>query len=243
MKEMVSSLKDAFVILQKDKWTLVLSFIPILIGISIYILIGKWLYVDALDWGTNLIETKVQGGWLSALSSIVVILLSVFLFFIINWTFVILVSFVAAPFNDMISRRVEKITNGQQPPELTESFKIMFARFGKTILNEIKKIIFLVLLTIIGLGISFVLPPVGFIISALLYAINFVDYSWGRHDLRFGLCTQNIKNSLIPYTISGAAFLLLSIPILNLFILPYSTIYYTILFTKTQRVLPSKLTN
>jgi CysZ protein len=238
VKEMISSLKDAFIILRKDKWTLVLSFIPILIGISIYALMGKWLYVDALDWGKSLIETKVQGGWLSALSGVIVLLLSVFFFFIINWTFVMLVSFVAAPFNDMISRRVEKITKGQTPPELTESFKIMFARFGKTIINEIKKILFLITLTIVGFGISFFLPPIGFIISALLYAVNFVDYSWSRHDLGFGLCTQNIRNSLIPYTLSGAGFLVLvSIPVVNLFILPYSTIYYTILFTKTQRVL------
>ena len=238
MKDMVASLKDALIILRKDKWTLLLSLLPILIGIGVYIFLGKWLYGDVLDWGTSLIEDKVKGGWLSALSGVIILLLSVIFFFVINWTFVMLVSLLASPFNDMISRRVEKITNGQQPPELSESFKIMLSRLGKTLLNEVKKIIFLLILTIIGFAVSFILPPLGFVISALLFAINFIDYSWSRHDLKLGLCVKNLKESLIPYTISGAGFLILvSIPVLNLFILPYSTIYYTILFTKGQKVL------
>jgi CysZ protein len=238
MNDMIVSLKDAFIILRKDKWTLLLSFLPIFIGIAVYTFLGKWLYGDVLNWGTALIEDKVRGGWLSALAGVIVLLLSVIFWFMINWTFVMLVSLIASPFNDIISRRVEKITKGQVAPELSESFMIMFKRLGKTLINEIKKIILLLVLTILGFIVSFFLPPLGFIISALLFAINFIDYSWARHDLKLSLCIKNIKDSLIPYTISGAGFLVLvSIPVLNLFLLPYSTIYYTILFTKGQKVL------
>jgi CysZ protein len=238
MNHMISSLKEAFVILRKDKWTLLLSLIPVFIGISIYIVMGTWLYGDVFEWGKSLIETNIQGGWLSALSGVIILVLTVFFFFIINWTFVMIVGLIAAPFNDMISRRVEKILSGQLPPELSESFRIMLGRLGKTIINEIKKVIFLLTLTIVGFGISFILPPLGFIISALLYATNFADYSWSRHDLRLGLCLQDTRNSLIPYVLSGCGFLVLvAIPVVNLFILPYSTIYYTILFTKSQKVL------
>ena len=238
MNHMASSLKEAIVIFRKDKWTLLLSMAPIIIGILIYIFLGKWIYGDVFNWGKSLIESKVEGGWLNALSGIIVLALSIIFYFLINWTFVLVVSFFAAPFNDMISRRVEKIVNGQTPPELSESFNIMLKRLGITLLNEAKKIAFLLFLSLAGFALSFFLPPVSFVVSSLLYALNFVDYSWGRHDLHFRSCLKDTKDSFIPYSITGAGFLVLvAIPVLNLFILPYSTVYYTVLFTKRQKVL------
>ena len=238
MNHMVSSFGEAIAIFRKDKWTLALSLVPVAIGIVIYIFLGKWLYGDVFNWGKSLIEEYVQGGWLDALSGVIVLLLSIIFYFIINWTFVLVVSFLAAPTNDMISRRVEKITNGQTPPELKDSFRIMLKRLGKTMVNEAKKISFFIFLSVIGLALSFMLPPIAFCVSALLYALNFVDYSWGRHDLHFSSCLRDTKDSFLPYSITGAGFLVLvGIPILNLFLLPYSTVYYTILFTKRQKVL------
>lgn len=238
MNNMMKSFGESFKIMKSDKWIILFSMIPILIGILLYIFLGQWLYVDVYAWGKELIASKVETGWLSFLSGLFIAVLSIFFFFVINWTFVIVVSLFASPFNDLISSRTEKISQGQAPPEISQSISRMMKRITHTLVNEIKKVFFILLMTLIGFAFSFFLPPVSLVISAMLMAISFVDYSWSRHDLKFGKCVSDLRASFIPYTASGAVFLVMvGIPVVNLFALPYSVIYYTVLFSKNQKVL------
>lgn len=238
MNNMIKSFGESLRIMKSDKWIILFSLIPIIIGILLYYFLGQWLYGDVYDWGKELIASKVESGWLSFLSGVFVAVLSIFFFFVINWTFVIVVSLFASPFNDLISSRTEKISQGQTPPDISDSIGRMMKRIAHTLINEIKKVVFILLMTILGFAFSFFLPPVSLVISALLLAISFVDYSWSRHDLQFRKCVSDVRSSFIPYTASGALFLVMvGIPVVNLFALPYSVIYYTVLFSKNQKVL------
>ncbi len=238
MNNMMKSFGEALRIMKSDKWIILFSMIPILIGIVLYYFLGQWLYVDVYEWGKQIIASKVESGWLSVLSGLFVGVLTVFFFFVINWTFVIAVSLFASPFNDLISSRTEKISKGQAPPDISDSISRMMKRMVHTFINEIKKVIFILLVTIIGFIFSFFLPPISVVISALLLAISFVDYSWSRHNLHFRKCLSDVRGSFLPYTASGGLFLVLvGIPVVNLFALPYSVIYYTVLFSKNQKVL------
>ena len=77
------------------------------------------------------------------------------LFFILfgglaNYTFVLVVSLFASPFNDMIVDRVLKKQQGEEP-SLELSFKETLKRLPKTLMNETKKISLIVVLSIISL--------------------------------------------------------------------------------------------
>jgi CysZ protein len=238
MNNMIKSFGESLRIIKSDKSIILLSLIPITIGILLYFLLGQWIYGDVYDWGKELIASRVESGWLNFLSGIFVTILSIFFFFVINWTFVIVVSFFASPFNDLISSRAERIAKGQAPPDISESFERMIKRVLHTFINEIKKVVFIIFVTLIGFAFSFFLPPVSLVISALLLAISFVDYSWSRHNLKFGKCLSDVKSNFMPYIASGGIFLIMvGIPLVNLFALPYSVIYYTVLFSKNQKVL------
>ncbi len=236
MNDLKIAFKNSFMALRIDKLIILLALIPIILGLSIYGLMSSWLFGHLLPSGKLWIEQSVSSaGWGEVVYFLMVGLFTVLLFLFINYTFVLLISILFAPFNDFISARVEKAIAGKNPVDANDSFREMLKNFFKTIWNEFKKVILIFVLSIIAflIGIIPVLAPIGFIISGLLYSANFLDYSWSRHHLRAGECFSHLFKSLIFYIIPGVLFLvLISIPIMNILILPYSVIFYTCLFVQ-----------
>ncbi|MBL6989382.1 MAG: EI24 domain-containing protein [Bacteriovoracaceae bacterium] len=236
MQLILSSIKETLSIFRKDKVVLLFSMLPIFIGIMLYSLFGTLLFGGVFEYGNSWIHQAVAGGtWGSILSYLLIGMLSVILFFTINFTFFLFVSIIACPFNDLISERVERLVGGQPPISMGESISKMFKRFFKVLLNELKKISLILVLVLIAFGLSFIpiFVPVSIGITALLLAIEFLDYSWGRHGLTFSQCFLNLKSSIFLYIISGCGFLfLMSIPVINLLSIPMGVIYFTILYTK-----------
>lgn len=230
MKRSVKAIHKSLSLLKEDKVILLLSFIPILIGLVAYYYLGNLIYVDLLDWGKNFVAEKISNSeWLSYISWIFTAILTVILYFLVSWTFVLFVSIIASPFNDIISGRIEKRLLGRPSPNFnSEKF---FKRVITVLINESKKILLIIFLSILSFVIGFFFPPLAFIISALLLAISFLDYAWSRKDLSFGDCVVSLRRSFFTYLISGCAFMtLVSVPILNLFVLPFAVIYYSVLF-------------
>lgn len=219
---------------KEDKWISILSLVPIIVGGTIYYFLGSYIYGDVLDMGKAWIETSVNSnGWGSFLYYIMVGILTIGFYFLLSWSFVLVVSGIASPFNDIVSRRVERVLAGEIPESISASLTRMSARFMSTIVNEIKKITFIVILSLLALIVSFIpmLAPIGVIISAVLLAVGFLDYSWSRHNMHFRDCVNDIRKHLFSYGIMGGVFLaLISIPIVNLLLLPFGVVYFTVLF-------------
>jgi CysZ protein len=119
----------------------------------------------------------------------------------------------------------------------SKTIKEMISELGRTLKNEFKKLVFIVLMA----GVAFVFNlfplfyPVGLCILAVLLAIQFVDYSWSRHDVSFGACINDVLTNIIPYTLSGFVFLMLvSIPLINTMVPAFATTYFTVLWLHRQ---------
>ena len=82
-------------------------------------------------------------------------LITILFFFAINWTFFLVVSLLASPFNDIISSRVEKKLLGQSLDGMGDEFNGFFSKIGFIIFNETKKVVFIIFLSLISLGLSF----------------------------------------------------------------------------------------
>lgn len=238
MGTIVTSLKKSLSLFGKDKFLILFAVIPVIIGVILYSILGHWLYTDLVGSGKEWIETTISNGtWGGVISYLLVGLLTVAFFFLVNWTFVLAISLIASPFNDVISSRVERLIKEESPETIEESIKRISEKFLKIIFNEAKKIGFIIVLSLIAFGISFVpiLMPVGLLIAAILMSIEFLDFSWSRHEISLKKCMVDYKRSFFVYSISGGLFLvLISIPILNLFILPYGVVYFTILFSRSR---------
>ncbi|OUR98942.1 hypothetical protein A9Q84_05890 [Halobacteriovorax marinus] len=230
MKISIKAVRKSFSLLKEDKIILLLSLIPVVVGIAVYYYLGNLFYVDFLDWGKGLIAGKVsEGQWMSILSWLFTALLTIILYFLVSWTFVLFVSVIASPFNDIISGRVEKRLLNKPSEEI--SSEKFFSRLSKILMNEFKKISLIIIISIFSFIIGLFFPPLAFVISALLLAVSFLDYAWSRKDLSFRECLSNIRGSFLGYLVSGCAFMaLISIPIVNLLVLPYAVIYYSVVY-------------
>ena len=114
----------------------------------------------------------------------------------------------------------------------------MFGKILFTIWNETKKITVIGFFTLLAVLMSFfaILMPISFILSALLLSVQFVDYSWARHNLKMGSCLNDVRRNFLPYLGMGSIFILaVSIPIVNLVIPPLATSYYTLLWIKRNK--------
>lgn len=223
----------------KDKWIFVLSMIPVLIGSVLYYFLGYWLYSDVLtrskEWLSGYLQNTLG---IEALYWLMVALTTVALFFVINFTFILLVSLIASPFNDMISSRTEKLLMGKSSEDFEGSFFATLKRYTSILFNEIKKIIFILTLTIFSLLLGLI--PGGqigtIIISAILIAIQFVDYSWSRKELTLGGCIKDLTRNFFSYFLSGSLMLvLIGVPIINLFALPFGVVFLTVVFVERRK--------
>lgn len=232
----VSSLGESVSVYKKDKWIVLFSFIPIVIGAFVYFWFGSYLYGDLLDKGKVFIEQTVStGGWSQFFFWLLAGILTIGFYFLLSWTFVLVVSGLASPFNDIISNRVERVMMGKAPEEVGASFSRLMERLRHTLVNELKKIIFIITLNILAFALSFIgiLAPISMLISALLMAAGFLDYSWSRKNLTFKDCLSDLRTSFLTYGLAGGCFLILiTIPGVNLFMLPFGVVYFTVLHVK-----------
>lgn len=237
MKNILKSFTEIFDVLRKDKIIIMFSLLPIIIGIVLFSTIGAYVYTDGINWGERIIHDYITNDtWGGIVKYFFVALITAGFYFLISFGFVLLVSVIASPFNDIISERTQVVVSGKVNESLDTSIKRLITNFFKTIINELKKVSFILFISLLALVFSFIpiLIPIGMILSALLMAINFLDYSWSRERLTFRGCLSNVKKNLLTYLLSGGLFLIIiSIPLINLLALPMGVIYFTIIYAKS----------
>ena len=206
-----------------DKKILLLALIPFLVGVALYYFLGSWMLGDFYELLKVSVAERLNMDPDGFLSYLILAGLGVVIFFGINWGFVLIVSIIASPFNDLIVQRVKKKLN--IPTEGDEGF---FSRFFGVIANEMKKIGFILFLGLIAFVLGVIFPPVGMIITFWLLTISFVDYAWSLEGLSFRDCMKDFKKNFLSYTFYGGLFsLLMSIPVINIIVLPFGVTHYS----------------
>lgn len=230
------SFSPAYQLILKDKVSLLLALIPILIGLALYIFVGQAYFSTLIEYGQSYIEKNLSDGTFGqVLYYLVVAVLTVALYFIVNWTFVLVLSIIASPFNDLLSSRIEKVYLGKELPSLGESFQGMFQEVIHTVFNEVKKMTLILVLSLLAFVIGYIplLTPISIFITVILLAAGYVDYSWSRHNMPFKECRSDISGNIFSYGIGGFFFMIIvSIPIINIIVPSLATSYFTILWVK-----------
>lgn len=230
----LSSFGKARKLIFSDRVSFFLAAIPVFIGICVYSVFGKIFYSNVMNFGQTYIEKVTNNGDVGGIIyHLVSAILAIVLFFIVNWTFVIVVTIIASPFNSILSERIEKTLLGEELPSFNESFKLVASGFVSSLANEMKKLGLIVTLSIVSLiatAIPF-LTPISFAITITLLIIEYLDYSWSRHNLLVKDCKNDLRKNIFKYAFGGLIFfLLITIPIINLVVPSLATVYFTILW-------------
>jgi CysZ protein len=235
--DIIKALPVSLRMLFRDPINLLLMLIPTIIAIAVYVFTIVMIFRNA-DYFGVMVQNYVPeqaAGWVGKLLTALFV---IFVFLIMSWTFVVLVGIIAAPFNSMLSSRIEGLLVHQQvSTDRKQTFKQVLSSLGGIFINEAKKIFLVIFITIVALILNLlpVLYPVGVFLLSLLLAVQFVDYSWSRHDLPFSACLKDAIRNVVPYSLSGFLFLLLvTVPIINALVPALATAYYTVLWLQRQ---------
>ena len=236
MKNSLISFSPSIKNITKDRVNFILAVIPVVIGIILYMFLGSWVYGTLMDQGRLLIESYISSGSLGEVVYwLVATIFTIVLYFLVNWTFVLIITILSSPFNDMLSSRIEKKLQGRELESLGSSFSYIAKNFLLTLVTEIKKVTFIIILSLVSFVFGYIplLTPISIFISVMLLAIGFIDYSWSRHEVNFKDCLSDLRKNVVNYGIGGAFFfILISIPIVNLVVSPWATSYFTTLWIK-----------
>jgi CysZ protein len=182
-----------------------------------------------------------HAGWIGKFLTAIFIL---FVFILMSWTFVLIVGIIAAPFNSMLSSRIEKkLTQKVLSEDKSQTLNELFHNLKQTFKTELKKLIVIVIFAIIAFVLNLfpLFYPVGMFLVAILFAVQFIDYSWSRHNMSFAACLGDTTKNIIPYSLSGFFFLILiTIPILNALVPAFATSYFTVLWLNRQKKIPQQ---
>lgn len=196
--------------------------IPFLINIGLFTLATKILTNKLDSWLQQLLP-----GWLGWLEWLIWPLFAIAVFLIIFYTFTIIANLISAPFNSLLSARIESHLTGITP-EAIETDRLL-KLIGRTLLAETRKILYaikwfipLIIITLIPF-INIVSPFLWILFAAWFFALEYNDYPLANRGLLFDeVKSFNRENRMRSLGLGTAVFVLTSIPLLNFFAMPVS---------------------
>lgn len=232
MKEIKTALQLGFKYFFIHRSNLILAFTPVLIGLLFYFFAGAFLFHELQSWLKEILNFEILNTFLS--TSIIVVLsalVTLVLYFVFNWTFLLLVFFISYPFHKKISSNIEVIMGVDEKKYEPFTFDQMFHEFLKVILNLVFVLLILIF-TYLPL-----MAWLALILSCVLASVQFLDYIWSRHYRSFKQCLEDLFGNFFNYTMLGAVSIFLcSIPLLNLLLMPILVSVYTVYWHERKKI-------
>lgn len=196
--------------------------IPLLINIVLFI--GS-IYVLAAQFSTLVNEwLSYLPEWLMWLEWFFWVVFALAALLVVFYTFSILANIIASPFNSLLAEAVEKHLTGQPLPS-SGSFMQALKEAPKAILDELRKLGYMLVLAIPVLILSFFIAPIAPFLWALfgawMLALEYGDYPMGNNQMRFGEQRARLRqNKLMSLGFGGATLFATMIPLVNFLVMP-----------------------
>ena len=209
--------------------------IPFIINLGLFSLAAKLLSEQLDIWLDKLLPT-----WLQWLEWLIWPLFAVAMFLIVFYTFTVIANLIAAPFNSVLSAKVEAMLTGRKPEDINSDkfLKLMI----RTLKSEIQKILYaikwfipLVIITFIP-AINIISPFLWIWFAAWFFALEYSDYPLANHGHFFDdVKSYNQKNRMRTLGFGTGVFILTSIPLINFIAMPVAVAGATKLTTKVEQ--------
>lgn len=164
--------------------------------------------------------------WLSAVAWVIWALSFIGILFFFTYLFTTIANIIAAPFNGLLSEKIEEILLGH-PPRNALSFKELCWSLPKTFIRQIqllfyflpRAVILLVLFFIPGLNV--IISIIWFFFSSWMMSVQYFDYPFDNNHVGFKPMLRTMKHHRWLHLQLGIYINILSvIPIVNLFVIP-----------------------
>lgn len=207
--------------------------VPFFINLGLFTLATK-LLSDQLDsWLQRLLPD-----WLDWLEWLIWPLFAIAMFLIVFYTFTVIANLISAPFNSILSAKIEAMLTGKEPQDInTDGFIKIFFRSIKSelqkILYAVKWFIPLIIITLIP-AVNVVAPFLWILFAVWFFALEYNDYPLANRGQFFeDIKTFNRNNRMRALGLGSGVFVLTSIPVVNFFAMPVAVAGATKLITRS----------
>lgn len=195
--------------------------VPFMINLVVFGLL-VWLGIDRFE--VVLDRWLPEDSWLAYFRWLLWPLFAVAFLLIVFYTFTLVANLLGAPFNDMLSARIEAMLTGQR---LDDGAGSIFAAIGPAIGSELQKIVYflpralpLLLLFVIP-GINTLAPFAWGLFSAWSIALEYTEYPFGNNGIPFREQRRVVRQRrLTALGFGGGVMLLMLIPGVNFLAMP-----------------------
>lgn len=210
--------------------------VPLLINLLIFAGAFYHLYLTLDQWVTAIADYLPDGwDWITAF--IGPLLLFFFLLFY-SLAFTTIANWIAAPFNGLLSERVEaKLTGKELPPQ---SMWLLLKEVPRTLAREFVKLSYYLPRAIVFFLVYWFVPVIGqicwFLFLAWMMAVQYIDYPFDNHKIGFNQMKVALRERKVlsfGFGIGSAIFAM--VPILNLVVVPVSICGATALWVDHHR--------
>jgi len=196
-------------------------FIPLLINILLFSFAFYFIYLELNTYMETIMAWLPS--WLDWLSVILWPFAVLTVLIIFSFLFSTVANWLAAPFNGLLSEKMEAILRGQAAPE-GEMFDIV-KDIPRTLSREWQKLSYYVPRAIGFFILLWVLPIFGqilwFLFIAWMMAIQYKDYPFDNHKIPFSEMKIILKdNKSMSYSFGITVAVFSMIPIVNLIVMP-----------------------
>lgn len=195
--------------------------IPFLINLVVF---GGMIWFAGDQFELLLDRWLPEDSWLAWFRWILWPLFAAAFVLIVFFTFTLVANLLGAPFNDVLSARVEAMLGGQAPDDGLSS---VFAAVGPAVKSELQKIAYLLpralplLLLFLIPGIQALAPIVWGLFSAWALSLEYAEYPFGNNGIGFRRQREVMKQRrLTALGFGGGVMLLMLIPGVNFLAMP-----------------------
>ena len=214
-------------------------------GVRIYavmpLLINTVLFASLIWFGyerfSPLVEYMMSGipAIFNFLRWIIWIIISTFTAIFIFFTFTPIANIVAAPFNALLSEKIEIRLTGK-----TIGVNSSFMKMARdSFLSQIRKLVYIIFWSAVLLLISliplvnFAAPFLWVIFGSWLLSLEYLDYPMGNHELKFTRQRQILAaRKGLSLGFGSSVMVLTSIPLLNFIVMPVAVAGATVLWVE-----------
>jgi CysZ protein len=188
---------------------------------------------DLIDWLLSYLPE-----WLDFLRYLLWPLFVLTVLVAVFYAFTLVANLIAAPFNALLSERVEIMMTGQAP-QGASGVKALVKATGQAVGSELRKLLYLVgwsiplLILFVIPGLNLFAPALWLAFGAWMLAIEYLDYPMGNRDMGFReIKAQARRRSGLSLGFGAGVLLMTSIPVLNFLAMPAGVVGATALWVE-----------
>ncbi len=195
--------------------------IPLSINLVLFAIAFFYLLQQVGGWVEVLMGFVPE--WLSFLSYVLWPMLVLSSVLTLAFTFTMVANFIAAPFNALLSEKVELHLSGQALPE--QGFSGFIKDVPRMLGREWTKFVYCFPRALVFLLAFFLIPLVGqlmwFLFTSWMMAIQYCDYAYDNHKVPFDKMRQQLRSDLSgSYGFGMTVSIASMVPFLNLLVMP-----------------------